>query len=224
MSPVTRVETIVDLRIASGSVPQGQFKIVKGNIDGSPDYAIFADDEYIGSFEAATEQEAVCEGLTKIRELLEHLRMDRKPNFIGRKPDLTISYADIVGDHTAQAVQVIVDKVETADLEQAIQEMPHGLWVKTDGTVNQVQPNNGSTFTLEEMQSFVAGSIEYVPFASDLHMYVNNDGVPEPGYEGLPLNAKATAFLWKHQPWNREQRAGLHGDVFNVRPEDEDEE
>ncbi len=68
----TNVETLVDLRVASGNVPQGQFKIVKGNIEGKPDYAIFANDTYIGSFTEQTEEDARFEGLKKIGEILKY--------------------------------------------------------------------------------------------------------------------------------------------------------
>jgi len=66
------VETLIDLHIA-----QGQFKVVRIDIGGKPDYTILANDEYISSFEVSAVQDVVYEGLARIRELLEHLKLDK---------------------------------------------------------------------------------------------------------------------------------------------------
>ncbi len=71
------VKTPLDLRIASDidGIPHGIVKLVEGEVtsgeaDGKIDYAIFVNDEYLGSLEASTEQEAVLAGLVKMRDLL----------------------------------------------------------------------------------------------------------------------------------------------------------
>ena len=71
------VKTLLDLRIAPNieGIPPGALKLVQGEVavgdaDGKIDYAIFINDEYLGSLEASTEQEAVLEGLVKMRDLL----------------------------------------------------------------------------------------------------------------------------------------------------------
>ena len=71
------VKTLLDLRIAPDidSIPHGTVKLVQGEVtsreaDGKIDYAIFVNDEYLGSLEATTEQEAVLAGLVKMRDLL----------------------------------------------------------------------------------------------------------------------------------------------------------
>ena len=71
------VKTLLDLRIAPDidGIPHGTVKLVEGEVtsgeaDGKIDYAIFVNDEYLGSLEASTEQEAVLAGLVKMRDLL----------------------------------------------------------------------------------------------------------------------------------------------------------
>lgn len=130
-----------------------------------------------------------------------------------KAPNITVTYTDIAGEQATQDMQAILEKVHTAHLERAIQEMSHGLCIKPDGTVKQVQPKNGKAFTSKELRSFVGGNTEYVSFTGDLHMYIKDESL----LDGLPLNAKATALWWKHQEYHR-GRTGLHGDVFIVRP------
>lgn len=71
------VKTLLDLRIVPDikGIPHGTVKLVQGEVDsgeadGKIDYAIFVNDEYLGSLEASTEQEAVLAGLMKMRDLL----------------------------------------------------------------------------------------------------------------------------------------------------------
>ena len=71
------VKTLLDLRIAPDleGILDGNFKLVQGEVaggaaDGKIDYAIFVNDEYLGSLEASTEQEAVLMWLLKMRDLL----------------------------------------------------------------------------------------------------------------------------------------------------------
>lgn len=68
------VKTLVDMRIAEEikGVPHGQIKIVQGEqSDGTTDYALFINDEYLGSLDGVVNaQQAILAGLGKIRELL----------------------------------------------------------------------------------------------------------------------------------------------------------
>ena len=61
--------------------------------------------------------------------------------------------------------------------------------LKTDGSVQKVQPANGSDFTLEELQGFVDGLIEIIDIGSDMIMVVNEEGKGV-----LELNQKATVL------------------------------
>ncbi len=67
-------KTLIDMRIAQGiqGIPYGQIKLVRGVLaTGAPDYALFADNEYLGSVDGViNEQQAVLVGVGKIRELL----------------------------------------------------------------------------------------------------------------------------------------------------------
>ena len=54
--------------------------------------------------------------------------------------------------------------------------MKKGALIKTDGSVQKVQPANGSDFTLEELQGFVDGLIEIIDIGSDMIMVVNEEG------------------------------------------------
>lgn len=63
------------------------------------------------------------------------------------------------------------------------------LILKTDGSVQKVQPANGSDFTLEELQGFVEGLIEIIDIGSDMIMVVNEEGKGV-----LELNKKATVI------------------------------
>lgn len=65
--------------------------------------------------------------------------------------------------------------------------MKKGALIKTDGSVQKVQPANGSDFTLEELQGFVDGLIEIIDIGSDMIMVVNEEGKGV-----LELNNKAT--------------------------------
>lgn len=62
--------------------------------------------------------------------------------------------------------------------------------IKADGTIIKVEPNNGTDFSLEEMNEIVGGYIEIVWFhdGSDNIMVLNEEGK----IEGLPYNHQAT--------------------------------
>lgn len=62
--------------------------------------------------------------------------------------------------------------------------------IKADGTTIEVEPKNGTDFSLEEMNEIVNGYIEIVWFhdGSDNIMILNEEGK----IEGLPYNHQAT--------------------------------
>ena len=62
--------------------------------------------------------------------------------------------------------------------------------IKTNGEVLEVEPKNGTDFSLEEMQAIVGGYIEIVSLGDDL-MVVNEEGK----LIGLPINDVATAMI-----------------------------
>lgn len=52
----------------------------------------------------------------------------------------------------------------------------------------EVQPKNGTDFSLEELQGYIGGHIEIVPLTKDRLMIVDEEGK----LKGLPLNIPAT--------------------------------
>lgn len=48
--------------------------------------------------------------------------------------------------------------------------------IKTDGTIIEVQPKNGTDFQLEELQAVVEGYIQIVRLDNDKVMVVNEEG------------------------------------------------
>lgn len=48
--------------------------------------------------------------------------------------------------------------------------------IKTDGTTIEVEPKNGTDFSLEELQAVVGGLIEIISLGSDDIMVVNEEG------------------------------------------------
>lgn len=65
-------------------------------------------------------------------------------------------------------------------------------WIKTNGETIEVNPKNGTDYSLEELQGFVGGYIEIIEinigFAKGKLMVVNEEGK----IDGLPLNTMAT--------------------------------
>lgn len=59
--------------------------------------------------------------------------------------------------------------------------------LQTDGIVQEVQPKNGETFSLKELQEFVGGYIELVTLPDDLVLVVNEEGL----LHNLPYNGLA---------------------------------
>lgn len=49
-------------------------------------------------------------------------------------------------------------------------------WIKADGSMEDVEPNNGSDFSLEELNKFVDGFIEVVWLPNGKLMVVNEEG------------------------------------------------
>lgn len=70
--------------------------------------------------------------------------------------------------------------------------MQKSMLYKTDGTVVEVEPGNGRSFSYLELSGFVGGMIEIVPLPDGREIVVNENGK----LEGLPVNPGATA-LWK---------------------------
>lgn len=62
-----------------------------------------------------------------------------------------------------------------------------------DGSVTKILPNNGTDFTLAEMQGIVEGPIDIQPLPKSGEVMILND---EGKLNGLPKNELATA-VWK---------------------------
>ncbi len=69
-------------------------------------------------------------------------------------------------------------------------------WIKANGTVQPIQPTNGTEFSLDEMRACVGGHLEAVKLTSKEVMYVNEEGV----LLQLPLNTTATEVMHQHRP------------------------
>lgn len=63
--------------------------------------------------------------------------------------------------------------------------------LRTNGTWDNVQPANGSDFSLQEVQAIVGGYVELVRLWDGRIMLINEEGK----LEGLPLNAEATRLF-----------------------------
>lgn len=62
------------------------------------------------------------------------------------------------------------------------------FWIKTDGTIQEVKPAQGASFTLEELQAMVGGFIEVNRTHTGDFMVFNEDGKGK----ALPYNEQAT--------------------------------
>ena len=67
---------------------------------------------------------------------------------------------------------------------------------KTDGTIETIQPKNGETFSLEELQKYVGGYIEYVHLKDGKVMVVNEEGK----CLELPTNENADKIFHEQYP------------------------
>jgi hypothetical protein len=72
------------------------------------------------------------------------------------------------------------------------------FWLKTDGTIHEVHPAAGVSFTLEELQTMVGGYIEVVVTHTRDLLICNENGK----LTGLPMNEQATEryLHGKHDP------------------------
>jgi hypothetical protein len=61
---------------------------------------------------------------------------------------------------------------------------------KTDGEIADVTPKNGEAFSLDEMQKFVGGYIEFVGTPMGQTFIVNEEGL----LRGLPINMAVSAL------------------------------
>lgn len=75
---------------------------------------------------------------------------------------------------------------------------------KTSGEIVEIEPENGSDFSLEELQSFVDGHIELVYLNEDEMMIVNEEGK----LRNLPYNQNATARFNKEMGFRADYIAG----------------
>lgn len=66
---------------------------------------------------------------------------------------------------------------------------------KQSGEAIKVYPNNGTDFTLEELQGYVDGYIEIVVLNEDLIIVINEEGKLD---KNARLNERATAIARKH--------------------------
>lgn len=64
--------------------------------------------------------------------------------------------------------------------------------IKSDGSITEIEPKNGSDFSLEELQQLVGGSIEIIPYQDEQVFVVNEEGK----LSQLPYNKKATEKLF----------------------------
>jgi hypothetical protein len=68
------------------------------------------------------------------------------------------------------------------------------VWIKTDGTQQDVVPERGRYFTLEELQQYVGGWIEMIGLSDGRTIVCNEEGK----IHGLPLNTLATDIWLQH--------------------------
>ena len=64
--------------------------------------------------------------------------------------------------------------------------------IKSDGTEQEILPENGKDFSLEEMQKIVGGHVEIIGCNDQNFLCVLNE---EGKIQELPLNEKATALV-----------------------------
>ena len=86
------------------------------------------------------------------------------------------------------------EEINTEEPQQEQEESKPDKWAHVyypNGDFQETQPNNGSTFELEEMQEIVGGYIEIVRLNDGRVIIVNEDGLSL----NLPVNIEATNIL-----------------------------
>lgn len=71
-----------------------------------------------------------------------------------------------------------------------------GMIIRPDNTLDKVEPQNGSHYTLEELQQYVGGLIEVVQLTNSTLMIVNEEGQ----LLGLPFNFAASNLVQDRLP------------------------
>lgn len=66
---------------------------------------------------------------------------------------------------------------------------------KTDGTIEEVSPKNGKSFTLDELYTFVGSPIDIRYLPSGKQLVVNDEGALTP----LEPNEKAFREVWEKE-------------------------
>lgn len=79
---------------------------------------------------------------------------------------------------------------------------------KTDGSIVDIEPKNGTDFKLEELHDIVGGYIELVRLNNKEYMVVNEEGK----LYNLPFNAMATSLYHKEIPQAKDDY--IVGDVL----------
>lgn len=69
---------------------------------------------------------------------------------------------------------------------------PCGIIITTDTDMKVARPKNGTDFSLDELRSFVGGTIDIISVSERLYLVVNDDGL----ILGLPYNP-AASFMYK---------------------------
>lgn len=93
-----------------------------------------------------------------------------------------------------QVEEAQAEEVNTEEPQQEQEESKPDKWAHvyyTNGDFQETQPNNGSTFELEELQEVVGGYIEIVRLNDGRVIIVNEDGLSL----NLPVNIEATNIL-----------------------------
>lgn len=81
-------------------------------------------------------------------------------------------------------------------------------WIKSDLTIEAVEPKNGSDFSLEELQKFVGGTIELITLRRG-YMVINDSGK----LDNLPSNLVAS-LMYKYNVFQNDY---ICGDVLLCR-------
>ena len=65
-------------------------------------------------------------------------------------------------------------------------------YIKTDGTITEVAPDNGKFFTLKELRAFCGDTVDIADMPDGTCFVLDDNGK----INGLPMNKKATE-IWK---------------------------